>query len=143
MSDHDIRDSLRIAKALQAMDEADWTSAQWTFALVWELEAEVNNGGFHQYFFNSSGRHAPEIASLLDAIGASHCAELVRQATRLAGKDFPWSDIAGRRQALRTAPPDLETALDALDTAFYAYPDDLEALLAAHVIRHRADFETL
>jgi hypothetical protein len=25
------------------------------FGLIWELESEVNNGGFHQYFWNSTG----------------------------------------------------------------------------------------
>jgi hypothetical protein len=139
----DAPDLLRIAEALQAIQEADWTPAQRAFALVWELEAEVNNGGFHQYFFNSSGTHGPDVAALLDTIGASHCAELARQATRLAGPDFPWSDIAGRRHALRAAPSELEAELDALDAAFYAYPDDLAALLTSHVIRHRADFATM
>jgi hypothetical protein len=131
---------LRIAEALQAMQETDWTPAQRAFALVWELEAEVNNGGFHQYFFNSSGRHGPEVAALLDTIGAANCAQLVRQATDLAGPDFPWPDIGARRRALRAAPPELEAALDALDAAFYAYPDDVAALLEAHVVRHRTDF---
>lgn len=29
--------------------------AEQIFLMIWELEAEVNNGGFHQYFSNSSG----------------------------------------------------------------------------------------
>jgi hypothetical protein len=64
----------------------------------------------------------------------------VRQAIQLTGPDFPWSDIARRRQSLRAAPVQLEADLDALDTAYYAYPDDLEALLKSHVIQHRANF---
>jgi hypothetical protein len=136
-------DLLCIAEGLQAMEEADWTPAQRTFALVWELESEVNNGGFHQYFFNSSGRHGPDAAAVLEQIGAANCAELARRATDLVGPDFPWPDIRLRRQALRTAPGQLEADLDALDTAFYAYPDDLAALLGSYAARHPTDFATL
>jgi hypothetical protein len=139
----DFRDLLRIAEALQAMQETDWTPAQRAFALVWELESEVNNGGFHQYFFNSSGRHGPEVAAGLDSIGAAKCAELVRQAIDVVGPDFPWPDIGERRRALRTARPELEAELDALDNAFYAYPDDLAALLDSYIAQHRADFASL
>jgi len=33
-------------------------AAERTFAAIWSLEAEVNNGGFAQYMFNDAGDHA-------------------------------------------------------------------------------------
>ena len=30
---------------------------------IYMLEAEVNNGGFHQFFLNSSGEYVPETLS--------------------------------------------------------------------------------
>ena len=39
--------------------------------LVDELEAEINNGGFDQYFFNSAGDKAAEAINALEAIGAN------------------------------------------------------------------------
>ena len=34
------------------------------FVCVWGLEGEVNNGGFDQYYFNSSGDHAARRGSI-------------------------------------------------------------------------------
>ena len=48
------------------------------FLHVWELEAEVNNGGFEQYFINSSGGHAAKIAESLEAIGAVQAAAIAK-----------------------------------------------------------------
>ena len=49
---------------------------QKVFSSIWALEAEVNNGGFSQYFFNSSGETAEFVAEALDTIGASNTAAM-------------------------------------------------------------------
>jgi len=53
---------------------------------VWELEAEVNNGGFTQFFQNSSGEHAPDTPDTLRRIGAYAAADIVDAALVLVGK---------------------------------------------------------
>jgi hypothetical protein len=50
---------------------------------VEEVEAEVNNGGFHQYFNNSSGDNTAEAIEALETIGASAAANLLRQAAAM------------------------------------------------------------
>src|SRR5512139_1031136 len=55
------------------------------FLLVWSLEAEVNNGGFHQLFFNSTGDRFAEIADALRTIGAVQMAAIVDRATNVLG----------------------------------------------------------
>ena len=50
------------------------------FRAVWELEAQVNNGGFHQYFWNSSGSLVPDVVNALRAIGAAQMASVVERA---------------------------------------------------------------
>jgi uncharacterized protein DUF4375 len=37
----------------------DLSTPERVFLLIWEFESEVNNGGFYQYFHNSSGAGAP------------------------------------------------------------------------------------
>jgi hypothetical protein len=59
------------------------------FVCVWDLEAQVNNGGFHQYYFNSSGDHALDTVDALAAIGAKYTAGLVKQANALFGAAGP------------------------------------------------------
>jgi hypothetical protein len=47
------------------------------FRAIWELEAQVNNGGFHQYFLNGSAWTVPGIWDALQAIGATSTAVIV------------------------------------------------------------------
>ena len=42
------------------------SDVQKVFSAVWALEIEVNNGGFHQYFFNSDGGTANFAPHALD-----------------------------------------------------------------------------
>lgn len=60
------------------------------FRAVWELEAEVNNGGFHQYLFNSSGKFARFALSALRAVGASQTAGILELAISVIGTDVQW-----------------------------------------------------
>ena len=62
---------------------------------VWWCDAEVCNGGFHQFFANSTGVLAPEAAQGFRAIGLDQCAECVESAIARFGDPYP------RDQALR------------------------------------------
>jgi hypothetical protein len=44
------------------------------------LEREVNNGGFNQFFINSSGGHAHETVSSLKLVGAEKTASILQNA---------------------------------------------------------------
>jgi len=107
------------------------------FILVWELEAEVNNGGFNQFFFNSAGDRASATPAALRAIGAGRTAAIVDEANS-SFPDGPPADRAVRQGVLETIDPDTEL-FDELDQEFYGYPDDLSALLYRFVIEHRSD----
>jgi hypothetical protein len=106
------------------------------FRSVWELEAEVNNGGFHQYFWNSSGSLAPHAPAALRAIGASTTAGIVESAIAAVGRDIPWSDERARQTRLDAIEPQ---RLERFDDAFYAYPDNLTMLLYRYASEHRGD----
>ena len=57
-------------------------------SLFW-LEAEVMNGGMHQYFFNSSGDGAPLAASALRSLGATRSLELLESCMAKFGPIYP------------------------------------------------------
>ena len=100
--------------------------------LIGELEAEVNNGGFDQFFFNSAGNEASEILEALDAVGATRTAEIVRRAcSRFAGGMPPkgWTDR--QEELTERVSPDSD-AFDTEDEEFFAYEDDLAGLVAAY-----------
>jgi len=84
------------------------------------LESEVNNGGFEQYFWNSSCTLADVAREAYEAIGAEGYLDLLRKAWTVAG-DKPWRTRRGEfdnnwRSYKKTCP----SALDALDNEFYA-----------------------
>jgi hypothetical protein len=109
------------------------------FASVWDLEAEVNNGGFSQYFCNSSGEHALDCPNALRAIGATHAAQIAQAALDVVGMDIPWTDDKMRRAAISKIGPAKDGALDALDTQFHTYPDDLTQLLFDYCVANKSE----
>jgi hypothetical protein len=47
---------------------------------TWLVDAEVNNGGFNQYFFNSSGQYAGEALAGYELLGATDYAAVMQSA---------------------------------------------------------------
>jgi hypothetical protein len=60
---------------------------QKVFSAVWELEGQVNNGGFEHYFCNDSGGTANFAPTALARIGADKCAVIVLKALRTVSSD--------------------------------------------------------
>ena len=93
-------------------------SAQFLWAMRL-LESEVNNGGFEQYFWNSSCTLADVALAAYKAIGAQKYLEFLQRAVVLAG-DKSWklrrSEFGGDWRAYKKACP---PGLDALDNEFY------------------------
>ncbi len=132
---------LELEGSLGALLEDDLSVPQRVFRRVWELESEVNNGGFEQYILNGSGQYATQAVEALAAIGALNCAAIVREALAMLGPQFPWNDEAARHSALEAMGDAASDALEPFDTSFLAYPDDLTALLYAFVDQHADEFD--
>ena len=49
---------------------------QKVFSTIWSVESEVNNGGFSQYFLNSSAETASFVVEALETIGAPTAASI-------------------------------------------------------------------
>ena len=122
------------------LDGAALSRSERVFRDIWELEAQVNNGGFNQYFFNSSGRNAPDAPAALRVIGADKMAAIVELALAVPGPGIEWPDDDKRQSAVMAMGAAAEARLEALDDQFFAYPDDLTVRLYALVAAHRADF---
>lgn len=122
------------ARLVGDIEQRPWTQLskqERVILAVWQLEAEVNNGGFDQYFRNSAGEHAPCAIEALEEIGAPNCAAIVRRAVRLVlGEVGDWQKARG---AFLAASPDVEGTLEALDQEFYLYPEDLGTLLSEYL----------
>jgi len=116
---------------------------QKVFSAIWALESEVNNGGFSQYFFNSSNESAGFVAEALETVGAQKTADICRRAIETS---FP-AGLPSSKQAIRSAAIDFSDEvlgkLDQLDQEFYAYPHNLTDMLFRYVSRHPEEFGDL
>jgi len=91
------------------------------------LDGEVHNGGFDQFFWNSSGGFFREAVSGLEVIGAYQALDLLLKAKQIAFPDEqPPVDCEERRVSLRSREAaSRDSALDVLDHAFWKDPDGL------------------
>jgi hypothetical protein len=111
------------------------------FQCVWGLGAEVNNGGFNQYYFNSAGDHAAETVKSLEVIGANQTANLVRRANMLFGEAGPSPDRFKRQKELFA----LEDAgkskdMESFTKEFLKYNDPVGKLLETYVSKNAEAF---
>jgi len=93
---------------------------------IHRLEAEVNNGGFHQFFSNSTGQFAPETLEALAAIGAVKTRTLLERAISIA---YPSGCPEDRTEHQAKLEEEVEEKLYELDLKFYLYEDDLGSLV--------------
>ena len=117
------------------------TAGQLAIFSTWWLESEVRNGGFEQYFYNSSGHYAKDALEGLRRIGATAFAAIVRDALAVfpSGEPPKLRDerIAALERALERScdqrgkmKPDtlVGRRLDALDNRFFDLLDEPNAL---------------
>jgi hypothetical protein len=137
-------DLIRISEAVWAREAAvgvkALSPAERVFLYVWNLEAEVNNGGFEQFYLNSAGDNAIDTPAALREIGATAAAAIVEAANSVFSSPGPPSDRDARTKALERLGTPATDALNALDARFYEYPDNLAAMLTTFVERNREQF---
>jgi hypothetical protein len=116
------------------------TDPERVFYCVWILEGQVNNGGFDQFFFNSSGNYSTETVDALEKIGAAKTAGIVRRANSVFKNGQPSKNWTARQEELLAMPESVTQILTQLDKEFYKYEEDLSKLLYEFVTKHRAEF---
>ncbi|UXE68991.1 MAG: DMP19 family protein [Chryseotalea sp. WA131a] len=64
-----------------------WNKSRQAIYMIWLLEAEVNNGGYNQFYFNSSGQFYKYLPDALRLIGANKFADLTERANKTFEKE--------------------------------------------------------
>lgn len=59
-----------------------WNKSRQAIYLIWVLEAEVNNGGYNQFYFNSGGQFYKDLPEALRLVGANKFADLTEKANK-------------------------------------------------------------
>lgn len=95
------------------------TKGQQAVFSTWWLEAEVNNGGFNQFYFNSSGQYAEMAETGFMTIGTEKFSELTKRANKIYSKnkerieEFDDGTMESFSESYK------DNALNDLDTEFY------------------------
>jgi hypothetical protein len=113
------------------------------FYFSWLVEAEVLNGGFNQYFWNSSSEFAEQTPAALEVIGDPKAAEIMREALRIAVAELPGVvkyRSAGTLQAFSESYK--HTKLNELDQPFSERAAFFPELRLAYVRAHEGGFVT-
>ena len=108
------------------------------FAAIWALEAELNNGGFSQWMFNSSGDHAEFTVAALREVGAARAATICERFFAMLPGGKPLPDRNARQTQLEAAASAIgddafEDACQALEHEFYGVEDELRDQLWSYV----------
>ena len=116
------------------------SEAERIFYITQTLEMEVTNGGFSQFFYNSSGNFSNELVGAFTAIGANATAAICQKATSAFGCDIP-VDRDERIQMLDKLGSDsIDELLEECDNAFFAYEDNLNELTYNFVMKNKEQF---
>ncbi len=102
------------------------------------LSGEVYNGGFDQYFYNSSGATYSAAVDGLKAMGATTSLLLLQQAKQMI---FGFTDVPEETRARRSIQMSVESdalqqRLDELDKQFWKDPDNLAMRSEKFAISH-------
>ncbi len=116
------------------------SEAERIFYITQTLEMEVNNGGFSQYFYNSSGNFSNELVRAFTAIGADTTAAICQKAIDAFGCEIP-ADREERIEMLdELESDDFDEILEECDSAFFDYQDDLNELNYNFVMKNKEQF---
>jgi hypothetical protein len=116
---------------------------QKVFSAIWEVESEVNNGGFSQYFSNDSAESASFVVQALESIGAPRTANICNRAIVAAFPAGLPTTVEAIRSVVNDFSEEILAELEPLDQEFFSYPHNLTDLLFTYVSAHPEEFGTL
>lgn len=110
-----------------------------------ELHAEVFNGGFNQYYYNSDGERAERAENTFAKLGAMQIADVVKRANKqyAANRDELHSIWDGTMKSFSYGYK--EKIFNDFDDEYYALMKDdkqLYTLIGTYIKQHPADFLT-
>lgn len=109
-----------------------------TFIYIDIFENHTTNGGFEEFFWNSSGQFAHEILEAYEAIGATKTAHLIYNAFAEFGEIPIPKEITFRQKILTELNSE---AWEDLNEAFYNSKENIPPLVLSFVAKNSAYFD--
>jgi hypothetical protein len=130
----------RIWESEEKSGYGSMSEVQRHYSAVFVCDAEVNNGGFAQYFVNSSGDHWRDALAGLEAMGSKVRLGVVREAVSLFGTDGPSEDRDKRQKQLSALYKRNDSLFEALDSRYYESQEVIEVLATRFVLANPEGF---
>lgn len=119
-----------------------WNKSKQAIYMIWTLESEVNNGGYNQFYFNSSGQFYKYLPDALKLVGANKYAELTKRGNETFEKENPKitqhqdGTIEGFSKSYEDNP------LNKFDEEFYKLyeTENLQQLQVDFIRKHKTEF---
>ena len=119
-----------------------WNKSRQAIYMIWALEAEVNNGGYNQFYFNSSGQFYKHLPEALRLVGAKKFADLTEKANKIFEKEnekitkYQDGTIEGFSKSYEDNP------LNDFDTEFYELyqTENLQQIQIDYIRKHKPEF---
>lgn len=119
-----------------------WNKSRQAIYMIWELEGEVNNGGYNQFYFNSSGQFYKHLPNALKLVGANRFADLTQRANVTFEKENPKitqrqdGTIEGFSESYENNP------LNKFDDEFFNLynKEDLQKIQVDFIRKHKIEF---
>lgn len=121
-----------------ALGEDSLSATETLVLAVEELEREVNNGGYEQFFRNSSVQYAPIIVACLEAIGCATTSALTGKAIAALGLSAT-PNMEDIQRALEGSDDARDSSLDECSQCYYASGEDVAAALFSYIKSHRQE----
>ncbi len=129
---------LAVEQALGSKPQAKLSETERVVLAVEALEREVNNGGYEQFFTNSSHEFTSFIVRALGLIGCPKVAAITADA--IAALALPQPFDAATVERVASALPDEDRAkLGACDSRYYDNDEDIAQRLFDYMERHQQE----
>jgi hypothetical protein len=116
------------------------TVPQRHYSAVFMLDAEVRNGGFSQYFFNSSGDDWRDTLAGLEVMGSKERLAIFREALAKFGAAGPSGDREKRMEQLAKIANAEEKLFDQFDSRYYKSTEIIDVLVMRYVLKNPEAF---
>jgi hypothetical protein len=104
------------------------------FWLTWNVESEVNNGGFNQYYWNTGDRFSTQAVEAFQFFSAPEHARLMQEANAIRAQEAQAINQLKQAGTLEAFSESYKLSkLSPLDERFYELKEDLPALRIAKI----------
>jgi len=131
-----------LARKADSLGVAALTQPELDVLAIEALEREVNNGGYGQFFVNSSNEFAATVVEALRRIGCPSTASITQRAIDALPTGIPLTPES-LTAAMEKDDPSRDKRLEECDQAYLDAREDIATALLQYLIKERASIKLL